>query len=62
MKPNHSTPEQLQADMEAARLDHEDWLANRRHGIRRPSKEPSPYDGCRTVEDDRLDDPRHGGV
>jgi len=57
MKPRAATPEELQADMESARLDHEEWLANRRHGYRH--LKPSPFDGTRTVEDDRLDDPRH---
>lgn len=54
INPHQSTPEELQADMEACRLDHEEWLANRRHGLR-----PSRYDATRTEEDDRLDDPRH---
>lgn len=51
-----TTEEELQADMEAARLAHEAWLANRRHGYRRASQ----FDSYRTEEDDRLDDPRHG--
>ena len=56
-----TTEEELQADMEAARLAHEAWLANRRHGYRRLRHEtPSEFDSYRTEEDDRLDDPRHG--
>lgn len=54
-RPHIATPEELQADMEACRLDHEEWLANRRHGLR-----PSAFDPTRTEEDDRLDDPQHG--
>lgn len=51
-----STDDELQADMEAARLSYENWLADRRHGYRRQSQ----YAPDRTEEDDRLDDPRHG--
>ncbi|MCR4302116.1 MAG: hypothetical protein NUV51_10935 [Sulfuricaulis sp.] len=61
-RPHVSTDEELQADMEACRLDHEEWLANRRHGLRPAAGAAvsSQYDPNRTEEDDRLDDPRHG--
>jgi len=52
------TPAELQDAMEAARLDFEHWRRRRSRTVH--DETPSQYDGCRTVEDDRLDDPRHG--
>jgi len=46
----------IEAEMEAARISFERW----RNMRRRIRPAPSQYDGCRTEEDDRLDDPRHG--
>jgi hypothetical protein len=48
---------ELEAAIEADRIRFERWRSIHR---RRPYTEPSEFDGCRTVEDDRLDDPRHG--